>query len=98
MSHGACGRLRKIDRLRRPALSSLYPVRQRAAHPYRYGLGMVRTSRTSKASQDARGRDIAFEAEDQHDPRRVFRNIASTRAGFISTPARFGGTRMVAAA
>ena len=47
MSHGACGQLCVMDRLRRPALSCLYPVRHSAAHPHRYGLGMVRTSRTS---------------------------------------------------
>jgi hypothetical protein len=35
-------------------------VRQSAAHPYRYGLGMVRISRTSSAAQDARGRDVAL--------------------------------------
>ncbi|AUR01300.1 hypothetical protein PhaeoP88_03988 (plasmid) [Phaeobacter inhibens] len=31
-------------------------------------------------------------------PQGVFRNIASTRAGSVSTSARLGGTRMVAAA
>ena len=44
-----------IGSLRRPALSSLYPVRQSAAHPQRFGLGMVRTSGTSSAAQGARG-------------------------------------------
>nr|AAN05247.1 RC174 [Ruegeria sp. PR1b] len=92
MSHGACGRLRKIGSSRRPAPLSLYPVRQSAAHPHRYWLGMVRTSRTSSAGQDARGRDVAFEAEDLRVPRVVFRNIASTRAGSVSTPAELGGT------
>ncbi|PKQ11335.1 MAG: hypothetical protein CVT70_14565 [Alphaproteobacteria bacterium HGW-Alphaproteobacteria-1] len=100
MSHGACGRLRKIDRLRRSALSSLYPVRQCSVHPHWCGLGMVRTSRTSSVGQDARGRDVALEAEDLRVPRGLFRNIASTRAGSVSTPARLGGTwtRKVAAA
>ncbi|AUR05899.1 hypothetical protein PhaeoP72_03981 (plasmid) [Phaeobacter inhibens] len=51
MSHRACDRSCKFDR-RRPALSSLYPFRQSSAHPHRLGLGMVRTSRTSSASQD----------------------------------------------
>ena len=100
ISHGACGRSRVIGNSGRPAPSSLYPARQSAAHPHRYGLGMVRISRTSSAAQDARGRDIALEAEDLQVPRVVFRNIASTRAGSVSTPARLGGTRtrMVAAA
>ncbi|PJB30876.1 MAG: hypothetical protein CO109_13000 [Deltaproteobacteria bacterium CG_4_9_14_3_um_filter_65_9] len=93
MSHSACGRSRVIGSLRRPAPLSLYPVRQSAAHPHRYGLGMVRTSRTSSAAQDSRGRDVALEADDLHVPRGVFRNIASTRAGFLCTPARLGGTR-----
>ena len=66
MSHGACDRSCAIGSLRRPSPLSLYPVRQSAAHPHRYGLGMVRTTRTSKAAQDARGRDVAFEAEDLH--------------------------------
>ncbi|AXI52813.1 hypothetical protein C1J04_17680 (plasmid) [Sulfitobacter sp. SK025] len=100
MSHGACDRSCVIGSLRRPALPSLYPVRQSAAHPHRYGMRMVRTSRTSLAGQDARDRDVALEAEDLRIPRVVFRNIASTRAGSVSTPARLGGTRtrMVAAA
>ncbi|AYE88031.1 hypothetical protein B5M07_17550 (plasmid) [Sulfitobacter sp. D7] len=100
MSHGACDWSCVIGSSRRPAPLSLYPVRQSAAHPHRYGLGMVRTSRTSSAAQDARGRDVAYEAEHLHVPRGVFRNIASTRAGSVSTPARLGGTRtrMVAAA
>ncbi|SCM65920.1 protein containing PAS domain S-box [Donghicola eburneus] len=61
---------------------------------------MVRTSRTSSVSQDARGRDVALEAEDLRVPRVVFQNIAPTRADFLSTPARIGETRtrMVAAA
>ncbi|TDL85646.1 hypothetical protein E2L05_14995 [Meridianimarinicoccus aquatilis] len=100
MSHGACDRSHLICISRRPAPSSLYPARQSSAHPHRYGLGMVRTSRTSSAGQDARGRDVAFEAEDLRVPRVVLRNIASTRAGSVSTPARLGETRtrMVAAA
>ncbi|ATI43734.1 hypothetical protein CBW24_16445 (plasmid) [Pacificitalea manganoxidans] len=100
MSHGACDWSCVIGSLRRPAPLSLYPVRQRAAHPHRYGLGMVRTSRTSSAGQDARGRDVALEAEDLRVPRVVFRTVASTRAGSVSTPARLGvtRTRMVAAA
>ena len=73
MSHGACDRLRKIDRLRRSAPSSLYPVRQSVAHPHRYGLRMVRISRTSPAAQDTKARDVAFEAEDLRVPRVVFR-------------------------
>ncbi|RDD64405.1 hypothetical protein DU478_20025 [Thalassococcus profundi] len=100
MSHGACDRSCAIGSLRRPAPLSLYPVRQSAAHPHRYGMGMVSPSRTSSAAQDARGRDVAHEAEDLHVLRGVFRNIASTRAGSVSTPVRLGGTRtrMVAAA
>ncbi|QDL94845.1 hypothetical protein FDP22_23560 (plasmid) [Paroceanicella profunda] len=98
MSHGACDRSCAIGSLRRPAPLSLYPVRQSAAHPHRYGLGMVRISRTSSAAQDARDRDVALEAEDQHVLRGVFRNIAPTRADFVTNPARFGGTRMVAPA
>ncbi|APX91315.1 hypothetical protein BV394_15615 (plasmid) [Brevirhabdus pacifica] len=93
MSHGACDRSCAIGSLRRPAPLSLYPVRQSAAHPHRYGLRMVRISRTSSAGQDAGCGDAGLEAEDQHDPRVVFRNIASTRAGSVSTPARIGGTR-----
>ncbi|WP_168798050.1 hypothetical protein [Pacificoceanicola onchidii] len=47
----------------------------------------------SKAVQDAGYGDARLEAEDQSDPWVVFRNIASTRAGSVSTPARIGGTR-----
>src|SRR6056297_2907686 len=93
MCHGACDRSHLIGSSRRPAPSSLYPVRQSVAHPHRYGLGMVRTSRTPSAAQEARGLDVALEAEDLHNPRVVFRNIASTRAHFVSIPARIGGTR-----
>ena len=100
MSHGACGQSRVIGSSRRPALSSLRPVRLSAAHLNRYGLGMVRTSRTSSAMQDARGRDVPLEAEDLRVPRVVFRNIAPTRAGSVSTPAMIceTRTRMVATA
>ncbi|PWL33257.1 MAG: hypothetical protein DCO97_20580 [Marivita sp. XM-24bin2] len=99
MSHGACDRSQLIGSSRRPAPSSLYPVRQSAAHPHRYGLGMVRTSHIVSSARP-RGRDVAHEAEDLHNPRVVFRNIASTRAGSVSSPARLGGTRtrMVASA
>jgi len=69
MSHGACGRSGVIASSLRPAPSSLSPVRQSAAHPHRCGLGMGRTSRTSSAMQDARGRDVALEAEDLRVPR-----------------------------
>jgi len=60
----------------------------------------MRASCVSTTDQDAGDDDDALEAEDQHDPRVVFRNIVPTRAGVISTPARIGGTRtrMVAAA
>ncbi|MFG6554593.1 hypothetical protein [Sulfitobacter sp. 1A16808] len=85
--------VRVIGSPRRTARSSLYPVRLSAAYPHRCGLGMVRTSRTSSAAQDTRDREVALEAEDQHDPEVVFRNIAPKRAGFISTPARLGETR-----
>ena len=89
-----------IGSSRRPVPLSLYPVRQSAAHPHRYGLGMVRTSRASPAVEDARGRDVALEAEDLRVPQVVLRTIASTRAGSVSTTARLSGTRtrMVAAA
>ncbi|PVA08513.1 hypothetical protein DC366_18880 [Pelagivirga sediminicola] len=99
MSHGACGRSRVIGSLRRPAPLSLYQVRQSAAHPHRYGLGMVRTSHIVSSARP-RGRDVAHEAEALHVPRGVFRNIESTRAGSVSSPARLGGmrTRKVAAA
>ncbi|MEP3038318.1 MAG: hypothetical protein ABJO97_06495, partial [Roseibium sp.] len=56
------------------------------------------TSHTSSASQDTKARNVALEAKDLRVPRVVFRNIASTQAGSVSTPARLGGTRMVAAA
>jgi hypothetical protein len=52
VSHGACDRSHLIGSSLRPAPSSLYPARQSAAHPNRYGLGMVRNSRTSSAAQD----------------------------------------------
>jgi hypothetical protein len=41
--------------------------------------------RTSSAAQDARGRDVAHEAEALLDPRVVSRNIAPTRAGSVSS-------------
>ena len=98
-SHGACDRSHLICISRRPAPSSLYPARQSSAHPHRYGLGMVRTSHIVSSARP-RGDDVSLEAEDLHVPRGVFRNIASTRAGSVSTPARLGETRtrMVAAA
>ncbi|GAA6189859.1 hypothetical protein NBRC116596_29220 [Litorivita sp. NS0012-18] len=60
---------------------------------------MVRTTHIV-ISAKPRGRDVALEAEDLRIPRGVFRNIASTRAGSVSTPARLAvtRTRMVAAA
>ncbi|PVA05675.1 hypothetical protein DC363_14475 [Thalassorhabdomicrobium marinisediminis] len=99
MSHGACDRSHFFSNSRRPAPSSLYPARQSSAHPHRYGLGMVRTSHIVSSARP-RGRDVAHEAEDLHNPRVVFRNIAFKRAGSVSTPARLGGTRtrMVATA
>lgn len=53
ISHGACDRSHLICISRRPAPSSLYPARQSAAHPHRYGLGMS-APRTSSAAQDRR--------------------------------------------
>ncbi|OWU70483.1 hypothetical protein ATO1_23940 [Phaeobacter sp. 22II1-1F12B] len=53
---------------------------------------MVRTSHIVSSAKP-RGRDIAHEAEDLYNLRVVFRNIASTRAGSVSTSARIGGTR-----
>jgi hypothetical protein len=53
---------------------------------------MVRTSHIVSSAR-SRGRDVTHEAEDLYVPWGVFRNIASTRAGFVSIPARFGGTR-----
>ena len=60
---------------------------------------MMRTSHIVRSARP-RGRDVPLEAEDLRVPRLAFRNIGSTRAGSVSTPARLGGTRtrMVAAA
>ena len=52
----------------------------------------MRASCESTTALDMGDGDVAHEAEDLHNPRVAFRDIASTRAGSVSTPARIGGT------
>ncbi|MAM40789.1 MAG: hypothetical protein CL949_20320 [Erythrobacter sp.] len=101
MSHGACDWSPVIGSSRRPAPASPlhWPV---GARPMLIGSGgkAMCTTWVSSTFQDAGCGEDSREAEDQHDPRVAFWNIAPTRAGSVCAPARPGGprTRTVASA
>jgi len=75
-----------------------YPSTQSVrVRPIRIGMG---SGWCAPHAHRQRGKTRGVETSHLRVPRVVFRNIASTRAGSVSTRARIGGTRtrMVAAA